>query len=127
MFTTLPSTTNRNDSTLYHIFAYLIIFRLDELPFQEFKKIITTQDPVKMNVFLTFLFDLPNLTTVVKPAWDEIYDPDYINNTIIGGLESHIPLMKDLISSISSKATGKKSDLIASIEESMLDEEESAE
>lgn len=40
MFKELSSTTNRNDSTLYHIFVYLIIFRLDELPFNEFKKMV---------------------------------------------------------------------------------------
>lgn len=40
MFTLLSSITNRNDGTLYHIFSYLILFRLDELPYNEFKKMV---------------------------------------------------------------------------------------
>lgn len=69
-----------------------------------------------MNVFLQFLFDIPKLELHVKPGWIDILDPDYIQHTVIEGLEGHIPLMKDLISIISSKATGKKGDLAASIE-----------
>lgn len=41
MFSILSGTTNRNDGTLYHIFSYLILFRLDELPYNEFKKMVT--------------------------------------------------------------------------------------
>lgn len=112
MFTLLPGTTNRNDATLYHIFSYLIIFRLDELPYNEFKKMATEQDPVKMNVLLQFLFDLDKIRTSVYPGWIEIYDPDYIVDTVIGGLEQHFPMMKDLISALSAKATGKQSELV---------------
>lgn len=61
LFQSNPGSTNRNDSVLYHIFAYMIIFRLDELPFNEFKKMVMSQDPVKMNVFLGFVFDTEKL------------------------------------------------------------------
>lgn len=52
LFSNFSSSTNRNDVTLYSIFGYLICFRLDELPFAEFKKMVLSQDAVKMNVFL---------------------------------------------------------------------------
>lgn len=78
MFQILSGTTNRNDGTLYHIFSYLILFRLDELPYNEFKKMVNEQDPVKMNVLLQFLFDIEKITTHIKPLWNEIYDPQYI-------------------------------------------------
>ncbi|CAD8195383.1 unnamed protein product [Paramecium pentaurelia] len=112
MFKILSSTTNRNDGTLYHIFSYLIIFRLDELPYNEFKKMVNEQDPVKMNVLLQFLFDIDKIQTHLKPLWIEIYDPQYIQETVIGGLEQHFPMMKDLLSSLSSRATGKQSELV---------------
>jgi len=66
-----------------------------------------------MNVFLQFLFDVGKLETYVKPGWIEVYDPDYITNTVIGGIESHLPLMKDLLMALSSRATDKKSELVA--------------
>lgn len=35
-----PGSTERKDTTLFQIFAYLIIFRLDELPLEEFNAIV---------------------------------------------------------------------------------------
>jgi hypothetical protein len=59
IFTLYSTSTNRkNDATLFSIFTYLICFRMDELPFSEFKKIVLSQDLVKMNVLLTFIFDI---------------------------------------------------------------------
>ena len=40
LFTANPASTNRNDGTLYCIFLYLILFRLEELPHEEFKKLL---------------------------------------------------------------------------------------
>ena len=55
IFSLYSSSTNRkNDSTLFGIFTYIICFRLDELPFAEFKKMVLSQDLVKMNVLLTY-------------------------------------------------------------------------
>lgn len=62
IFTQFSGSTNRkNDGTFFAIFTYLICFRMDELPFNEFKKIILSQDQVKMNVLFTFIFDEENL------------------------------------------------------------------
>jgi len=40
LFANFSSSTNRNDVTLYAVFGYLICFRLDELPFPEFRKMV---------------------------------------------------------------------------------------
>lgn len=62
IFTQFSGSTNRKmDATVFAIFTYLICFRMDELPFNEFKKIIMSQDPVKMNVLLTFIFNFEGL------------------------------------------------------------------
>jgi hypothetical protein len=59
MFSTM--TNRKNDATIFSIFTYLICFRLDELPFAEFKKIIFSQDMVKMHVLLGFIFNFETL------------------------------------------------------------------
>jgi len=37
------STTERKDEFLYQILAYLLIFRLDELPIEDFKSIVNVK------------------------------------------------------------------------------------
>lgn len=64
-------TNRKNDATIFAIFTYLICFRLDELPFNEFRKMVLSQDFVKMNVLLNFLFDFDMLKNQVFPAWSE--------------------------------------------------------
>jgi hypothetical protein len=54
-------TNRKNDATIFSIFTYLFCFRLDELPFAEFKKIILSQDMVKMHVIFSFIFDFDAL------------------------------------------------------------------
>lgn len=71
-----------------------------------------------MNVFLQFLFDIEQLNQHVRNGWIELYDQQYIDKTIITGLEERLPQMADLLSHISEKATGKQSSVVASLEES---------
>jgi hypothetical protein len=47
----------RADRIMYGIFAYLAIFRLEELGFQKFKEFTMTQDPTKINTFASYLFN----------------------------------------------------------------------
>ena len=63
------STNRKNDSALFAIFTYLICFRLEELPFAEFKKMVMSQDMVKMNVLFTFIFNFELLEEKVFPVW----------------------------------------------------------
>lgn len=72
IFTKFSGSTNRkNDGTFFAIFTYLICFRMDELPFNEFKKIILAQDQVKLNVLFTFLFDFELLRNSVFDEWQQ--------------------------------------------------------
>lgn len=54
-------------------------------------------DAVKMNVYLQFLFDIDKLNKHVREGWIQIYDPDYIDNTIISGLSEKLPLVMELL------------------------------
>ena len=41
------ATTERKDEFLYQIFAYLLIFRIDELPMEDFKCIVNVRKKFK--------------------------------------------------------------------------------
>lgn len=78
---------------------------------------ILGQDAVKMNVLLQFLFDVNKLNLFVKEAWCRLYDPSYIEDAIIQGLQEKLVDMAPLLAIISEKATGKKSELVESLKE----------
>ena len=40
LFNSKPSSTERKDETLFFIFAYITIFRLDELPLDDYKQLV---------------------------------------------------------------------------------------
>ena len=71
-------TNRKNDATFFSIFTYLICFRLDLLPFVEFKIIILTQDMIKMNVLLGFIFNFEILEQNVLDAWSEHLERPYL-------------------------------------------------
>jgi hypothetical protein len=52
LFERNSSSTNRNDATLFQIFAYLCFFRLEELSVGDFRKIVLSQEATKMHTFL---------------------------------------------------------------------------
>jgi hypothetical protein len=68
------SSTNRNDAVLYKIFAYMTFFRLEELSSQDFRKLIVSQEPTKMNVFLQFAFNAEKLRVHCRDALCDFYD-----------------------------------------------------
>lgn len=51
----------------------------------------------------------------VRENWIKLYDPDFIDNVVIKGIEDHLPLIADLLATVSKKATGKVSELISSV------------
>ena len=51
---------------------------MDELTFDEFRSILATQDPAKMYVFLTYMFNSDILKEKVVDEWKKVYDPQYI-------------------------------------------------
>ena len=57
----------RSDKTLFTIFAYLAVYRLDELGFPVFKSYVLSQDPSKMFNFITYLFNSVSYKTFKYP------------------------------------------------------------
>jgi hypothetical protein len=48
---------------MYAVFAYLALYRLDELGFQKFKEFTMTQDPTKIYNFASYLFNKVSMRT----------------------------------------------------------------
>ena len=107
LFRMHSSSTNRNDSALYSIFAYISFFRLDELAIEDYRKLVLSQDAVKMHIFLQFLFNADNLRQNVREPWMELYDYVYIDEKIIGGVEKNLPNVADILATVEKRATGK--------------------
>ena len=84
LFKRFSSNTNRNDIFLYQLFGYLTFFRLEELSLEDYKRLVLSQDPVKMNTFLQFMFNGDALREHVRADWMNIYDYTYIDDKIIG-------------------------------------------
>lgn len=66
-----------------------------------------SQEPNKMHVLLQFIFDSEKLREAVREPWMEIYDFQYIDDKIIGGIEKNLPNVSDILRIVEKKATGK--------------------
>lgn len=66
LFAANPTTTSLSDAVPLMIFSYLSLFRFDELGTKNFRKIVETQEPLKMHVLLSFVFDGDKLREHVR-------------------------------------------------------------
>ena len=69
-----PVGTNRNDQVMYMIFAYMSFFRLEELAIEDYRKLVMSQDAIKMHALLQFTFNAEELRTHMLKHWMELYD-----------------------------------------------------
>lgn len=81
----------RSDMTLYTVFAYLAIYRIDELGFAKFKEVACSQEPSKINTFINYLFNKENLWNGLRATWMKVRDLDYVEEQFIPRLEKYIP------------------------------------
>ncbi len=98
-------TTLRSDYTLYMILSYLALFRLDELTFDQFKLFLMSQEPGKMHGFLSYIFSSEVLRRTVRDEWIKVYDPDFIDDEILGRVDRHKADTETLKSSLSTLGT----------------------
>ena len=119
LFKRFSSSTNRNDNVLYQIFGYLTFFRLEELALEDYRRLVFSQDAVKMNVFLQFLFNSEALREHVREEWMNIYDFSYIDEKIIGMVEKNLPNVADILRTVEKRATGKSTSTAAALNASI--------
>jgi hypothetical protein len=97
---------SRTDMTLYTIFAYLAIFRLEDLGFKKFAEFILSQDPTKMVNFTSYLFNDENLWSCLRADWMRVYDLTYVEDDLIAGVERFIPDINALNDKLQGNAQG---------------------
>lgn len=109
IFQVHATSTNSNDTFPYMIVSYLALFRLDEIGVKNFKRLVDTQEQLKMHVLLSFIFDEDNLKDHVRDSWCEIFDYKFIDVEIIAKVASRKIEVRNLLDSLSVRATGQKS------------------
>lgn len=105
IFRVNATSTNSNDSYPFMIISYLVIFRVDELGPKNFKRLIETQEPLKMHVLLQFLLNEETLNEHVRDLWCEIYDFQFVEG-IISRNAARALEFADLLDLLSNRATG---------------------
>ncbi|XP_016129855.1 cilia- and flagella-associated protein 99 [Sinocyclocheilus grahami] len=73
----------RVDRNLFIVVCYLAMFCLDDLGLEHFSRIIKSLDISKMHKFLSFFFNISNLTTHIQSEWSHIYDAVVVDNNWI--------------------------------------------
>jgi len=97
----------RGDATLYGILALLTLIRLEEVGFAAFRKIVLSQDPQKMIVFLQYSFDIPLLQKLLLGEWTRIYDRERVK-AIFTSLKRFLAPTGDLVSALEEKVFLRK-------------------
>lgn len=80
--------------TLYNVFAYLAIFRMEELGFQKFRELALTQEPSKVDTFIDYIYNKDNLWNSLLSSWMTVRDLDYVEKSVIPQIEKFIPEMQ---------------------------------
>ena len=60
-----------------------------------------------MHVFMQFAFNAETLREHLREEWMTVYDYQYIDEKIIGGIEKNLPAVADILKSVEKRATGK--------------------
>ena len=80
----------RTDKIFYTIFAYLCIFRFDELGIQKFKALAKSQDPTKISNLISYLYNKENLYSCLRAEWMKVVDLTYAEEFIIKNVEKNM-------------------------------------
>lgn len=88
---------------------------MEELALDDYRRLVLSQDAVKMNVFLQFLFNADGLREHVRAEWMAIYDFTYIDDKIIGMIENILPNIADILRTVEKRATGKSTSTAAAL------------
>uniref|UniRef100_A0A8C8CNZ2 Cilia and flagella associated protein 99 n=1 Tax=Oncorhynchus tshawytscha TaxID=74940 RepID=A0A8C8CNZ2_ONCTS len=95
------------------IICYFSMFLIDDLGLECFSKIVNSLDIKKMHKFLSFFFNITNLSTWIQGEWSQIYDAAYVERNWIAPLLRWHPeidiLMAQLASRMSRGSQFKKS------------------
>ncbi|XP_046904382.1 cilia- and flagella-associated protein 99 isoform X1 [Hypomesus transpacificus] len=91
------------DRNQFAVICYLAVFVLDDLGLQCFSKIVKSLDIKKMHSFLSFVFNVTNISTWIKGEWSHIYDADYVEKNWIAPLLRWHPEIEALINQLAAR------------------------
>ncbi|CAE7580990.1 CFAP99 [Symbiodinium natans] len=104
----VPAIAIRSEQGLYQVLAYLLFFRLDELGLQDFRKFIFCGygSPPAIFALMQYALDREELNDWVMQEWLKHYDPDYLDEDVLGKLHRRADELRPLMSDMQLKATG---------------------
>ncbi|XP_073682524.1 cilia- and flagella-associated protein 99 [Garra rufa] len=73
----------RVDRNMFIVVCYLAMCCLDDLGLEQFSRIIKSLDISKIHKFLSFFFNVSNLTIHIQREWSHIYDTAIVENNWI--------------------------------------------
>jgi len=95
-------TVLRSDIHMYSVFTYLTILRLRELTFYPYRRLVLSQDPQKMLVFLGYIFNGDTLNKYCRDEWLKLYDKQFTDQ-LIEGILLWMPDVEELIGKLEEK------------------------
>mmetsp|Transcript_148113 Transcript_148113/g.369262 ORF Transcript_148113/g.369262 Transcript_148113/m.369262 type:complete len:754 (+) Transcript_148113:197-2458(+) len=103
-----PTVAVRSEQTLYMILGYLMFFRLEELGVAEFRGLCNCGLGTATALFalLQYSLDVGELEKWVKVEWCKVYDTRYVEEEIIGKLQTFAPELRPVVDEFEFKATG---------------------
>ncbi|CAB1335259.1 unnamed protein product [Coregonus sp. 'balchen'] len=85
------------------IICYFSMFLIDDIGLLCFSKIVNSLDITKMHKFLSFFFNITNLSTWIQGEWSQIYDAAYVERNWIIPLLRWRPEIEILMAQLASR------------------------
>mmetsp|Transcript_49965 Transcript_49965/g.139987 ORF Transcript_49965/g.139987 Transcript_49965/m.139987 type:complete len:764 (+) Transcript_49965:140-2431(+) len=103
-----PAKAVREDQTLYMILGYILFFRLEELEVPEFREFVRCGMGTDSAILalLQYALCVPELEKWVKMEWCKLYDISFVEQDVIGKLQSFAEELIPVVEEVEFKATG---------------------
>jgi len=90
LFESIDNNLKDEDYTIFVVLSYLILFRLKELGYNNFKSFVDTQPTRKIYKLLELLFNEKNIAPdgCLKKIWKDLLDENYIEKELLEPLRS---------------------------------------
>ncbi|ESO95041.1 hypothetical protein LOTGIDRAFT_188889, partial [Lottia gigantea] len=97
----------KSERSLYSVFCYLMLFRLDELGISQFRRFIYSQDINRVFKFLNFFLDERNLLTWIKDSWCKLYEHSFVQTILLSPLLRWHPELTDILTQMRDRIENK--------------------
>jgi len=103
-----PACAIRSEQTLYMVLSYLLFFRLEELGIDEFQALVHSGAATlpAVHAMMQYAMNVEELENWVKIEWCKVYDQTYVEEEIIGKLQSLKDELRPMLDDLELKATG---------------------